>query len=175
MASGKPGAVQCCRILSFPTGGNVTKRPSVRRCKSRLIQTACALRRIRSFTHWLKPAARRLSARATVVSCPWFRWTTHRARLPAGSVHPKAQVVGRSHIAPPRTSSDRPFQIRKRPILQWQTFTPPYDAKTAPLHWPTLPPPSTDVLARIADTSQTNLADLLPWKWSQNSLHKAAA
>ena len=31
-----------------------------------------------------------------------------------------------------------------------------------------------DVLARIADTSQTNLVDLLPWKWSHNSRQKAA-
>jgi hypothetical protein len=32
-----------------------------------------------------------------------------------------------------------------------------------------------DVLARIADTSQANLVDLLPWKWSHNSRQKAAA
>jgi hypothetical protein len=32
-----------------------------------------------------------------------------------------------------------------------------------------------DVLARIADTPQTNLDDLLPWKWIRASALKAAA
>ena len=32
-----------------------------------------------------------------------------------------------------------------------------------------------DVLARIADTPQTNLDHLLPWKWTRNSVLKAAA
>lgn len=31
-----------------------------------------------------------------------------------------------------------------------------------------------DVLARIADTPQSHLADLLPWSWQQNTLTKAA-
>jgi len=31
-----------------------------------------------------------------------------------------------------------------------------------------------DVLARIADTPQTQLAELLPWKWGPERSHKAA-
>jgi hypothetical protein len=32
-----------------------------------------------------------------------------------------------------------------------------------------------DVLARIADTPQTQLAELLPWKWGPEHSHKKAA
>jgi len=32
-----------------------------------------------------------------------------------------------------------------------------------------------DVLARIADTPQTQLAALLPWKWGPERAHKKAA
>jgi transposase len=32
-----------------------------------------------------------------------------------------------------------------------------------------------DVLARIADTPQTQLAKLLPWKWGPERSHKKAA
>ena len=32
-----------------------------------------------------------------------------------------------------------------------------------------------DVLARIADTPQTQLAELLPWKWGLERSHKKAA
>src|SRR5579862_6023572 len=38
-----------------------------------------------------------------------------------GSIRREPQAAGRSHRAPPRTSLDRPFQIWKRPILQWPT------------------------------------------------------
>ena len=32
-----------------------------------------------------------------------------------------------------------------------------------------------DVLARIADTPQTQISELLPWNWRPNPLHRAAA
>jgi transposase len=32
-----------------------------------------------------------------------------------------------------------------------------------------------DVLARIADTPQTQISGLLPWNWRPNPLHRAAA
>ena len=52
--------------------------------------------------------------------------------------------------------------------LQWQTFAPPYDVKTAPLYRPTLPPPSSGQYSQGPGTQRKTSPATATWQTDGN-------